>query len=439
MPGLLESVSPGRGYLSTRNILFFCAALLLGLLPWVPASPAYAAVALMLPVLLASSWIMSRGVLEGITLERTHSPRIFEDDRVDVQLKVSQSSGLSQYLILVEDQFLASLSVYRRCLIPMMSPDWTATLRYSKDAERHRGLYLIGPARLWAADPMGTFFRTTEADCVTRLTVYPRAVPLGDYVLLGPKVRSGPGMENRDRVGQAEEILSVRPYQMGDPWTRIHWRTSVRRRELHIMELDTHVQTEVALYLDLTRRGRFGTGAESTTETAIGCATSLLTQASSLRHRISITLVRETVESLPAGVGIAQLHLLLDRLAFVSFEGNLHFWESVVGPASLLPRGSRAVFVSPVSTTSPEVSCELIHKLGLRGVSVDVILLDDSKLARIWSNQSPPAADAEVRLMGLKLALQRAGARVLVLERGETAARLLPEAAHETPAGLAIT
>jgi uncharacterized protein (DUF58 family) len=241
-------------------------------------------------------------------------------------------------------------------------------------------------------------------------------------------------METAARRGEGEEIVSVRPYRAGDPMNRIHWRTSARRGELYTMELDSQVQSEIGVYLDLTRGARFGSGAESTTEIAIGCAVSILTEAATLRHRVSLAWVRSRLEAFPSGAGAAHLHMLLDRLATVSFGGERPFWIDIAEPVSLLKAGSRAIFIAPAATTPAKPTSALVRRLVLQGVAADVILLDESRLMRVFSSQDPTHKEAEKEFARLRRTLERAGARVLPLAKGEGAARLMPAATEEPAA-----
>lgn len=431
MSASLDPTRPGAGALSARNVLLGVAAINLAAMAATDLAPGHAAWTAFLVVTAIMAWVMSRDSLKGIEVERHHRPRVFEDDRVPIRLTVRQTEGLTQTLVMVEDTFFASLSPRQRHLIPMMSRKWEAHLRYDKEAERHRGLYMIGPVYLWAADPLGIFYRTAHCETITRLTVYPKAQPLGGYRMLGAEPPAGPGMEKTDRLGQADEITGVRPYQRGDSLNRIHWRTSARRGELHTMQLDRQVQSEIALFVDLTRHARFGTGAESTTETTIACATSILTEAANLRHRISMTWVRGEVRSFPAGAGLAHLHLLLDRLAMIEFAGEGDFWDEIETRAALLGAGSRAILIATAATTPAAPATALVQRLTMAGVSVDIILLDESGLARVFRGQQPTHAEAEVKFSELAGELEHAGARVLPLRPGQTAGALLPAAGDE--------
>lgn len=400
-------------------------AIILALLFTTRVSPAHASFAAFLGAMFACAWLMSRGSFDSIEVRREHRPRVFENDHVPVTIALRQHSGLPRSMILVEDQFFASLSIRQRHLVPMMTRRWEAHLHYAREAERHRGLYLLGPVWLWAADPLGLIAQAAEVDCVTQLTVYPRAVPLPNYQLLGPNPPPGATMESFRRTGQGEQILGVRPLRRGDSPARVHWRTSARRGELHVIETDSHVQTTVMLFLDLTRRSKFGTGSESTTETAIGCACAVLTQAASLRHRIGMVVVREVAESIPPGEGMAHLHLLLDRLAVVSALGELDFVETLDLGCAPLKSGSRAIIITPATTNSGPHLCTVVNRLTQRGVSADVILLDETRMTRIWRDQAPPLAAAAENFARLKKALEHSGARVIPLERGESASELV--------------
>ena len=51
----------------------------------------------------------------------------------------------------IEDQFGASLQIAQRHLVPGLHEGWEVLIHYPVVAERHRGLYLIGPVNVRAA------------------------------------------------------------------------------------------------------------------------------------------------------------------------------------------------------------------------------------------------------------------------------------------------
>lgn len=411
---------------NARRAAFTLAFFLILLSCVLPVTPGQLALAAFMPTVLVVAWIYSRGAIEGIEAERDHRPRVFEEDPVEVRLRLRQTRGLSQTLVVVEDQFFASMSPRQRRLAPIMSPRWEAQFHYIKSAERHRGVYFLGPLTIHAADPLGVFMRARQVDCVTPLTIYPRPIPLPGYRFLGARPPMGPSMDAAPRVGQGEEIIGIRPYRAGDPPSRIHWRSSMRLRELHVMELDTSVQTDVVVFLDLARASRYGTGRETTTEIAIGCAVSILSEAGAARRRLGLLEAREKSRWYPPAAGLAHAHMMLDRLAVTAPEGDLDFWAEAAPHAAELRCGARAVFIVVARRADPMSAIPLLRGLEARGVAADIVLIDESRMTRIWRDQTPTAGTSELDFERLRMALGFAGARVFPLRREDTVQKLLP-------------
>lgn len=407
------------GMWSSRNIVLGAVVLLPLAALLTRATPAQAGLAAM--IVGAAMWLRlsTRRQLDGVELERTHRPRVFEGDTLEVMLSVRRGEGLPIQLLEIEDQFMASLSISRRHLVPLLAGGYEVLVHDNQRADRHRGLYIIGPIGLRAADPLGVFFETRELATLTRLTVYPRAEPLPHYQVPGPWAPLGPSMDRVERVGQAEEVLGVREYRPGDPPSRVHWRSTARRAELHVMELNRSIQAELTVMLDMTRRMRLGVGGESTVEVAVAAATAVLTRGHEARHRLSLAYAREAFVRLPVGSGMDHLHLLLDRLAVITPDGETPFWEACAAHGLSRPRGSRVVFVVVDALVISEQAHPLIQRLVARGVAVDVILINNRKFMRIYSDQSAPLDPAGGGFEALAASLTAAGARVYPLTRDQ--------------------
>jgi uncharacterized protein (DUF58 family) len=383
-----------------------------------PSTPAQAALAAFL--FAAMVWLRLTGhpKLETIRIERTHRPRVFEGDALPVTLRLSLDQGLPVQMLQIEDMLEASLEVRRRHLAPLLAPGWELMIHTRMRAERHRGIYLMGPVRLWAGDGLGVFFSQCEAPCLTRLTVYPQADPLPQYTIPGPAAEPGPSLDAVDRVGQAEQLTGVREYHPGDPVSRIHWRTSARRGRLHVIQRNRAIQSELAVMLDLTRRSRLGLGGETTTELAIGAAVSILTRAHEMRHRLSLTYVRDDVTHFPPGSGLGHLHLLLDRLAVINAGGEGDFWGSIGDCAQRIKPGSRIVVIAPLLTMDPERTAPLIGRIAAGGVAVDMVLIDDGDYIRIHTDQEIDLRERASSVEQWTELFMRCGARVWPLGRG---------------------
>ncbi|MCE5227971.1 DUF58 domain-containing protein [bacterium] len=388
------------------GVLFFIVWMLM-----LPSSPAQAAIAAFLLVATLWSWMLGRGQLKNVRVGRVHRPRVFEQDRLDVTLTFTRGTGLPIQLLEVEDRFMGSMEIMRRHLIPWLAGGWEVVLHYRAIADRHRGHYFIGPVRIHAADPLGIFMHDEELGCITPLIIYPRADPLPDYTVPGDLAQAGASMNFVQRVGVGEEVLGVREYFPGDPPGRIHWRTSARRGQLHVIELDRPIQSELAVMLDMSRRSRYGLGAEASTELSIRAATSVLTRAHETRHRFSLAYVQHEPVTIPAGAGMAHLHMLLDRLAILNPSGEGSMWRDLAPRALLLPAGSRAVFICALGNVPVVDAVVLLRRLGEAGVGVDCILVNEQDFIKIYHDQErdirtqPHAYEIceELRLTGARL------------------------------------
>lgn len=407
------------GLLSARNIVVGAVLIFPIYLLFFPTTPAQAALTGFIAGAALWLWLISRHQLDSVRLTRSHLPRVFEGTNVPVTLTVSRGSGLPVRMLEVRDQFLASLEVSQRHLIPILAEGWEVLLHYERLAERHRGLYLLGPVRLRTADPLGVFFEERDVECITTLTVYPQADPLPDYIIPGPAAASGPSMDVLARMGQGEEILGVREYVHGDPPLRVHWRTSARRGNLHVIQLNRSIQAELAVMLDLSRRARFGLGAESTIEQAIRAAVCILTRAHDACHRFSLTYTHEEPVIFPAGTGMAHLHLLLDRLAILSPAGETDFWPTCGARALMLQPGSRAAFIAAAYNTSLNETVDLVKRLIHIGIGVDLVMLDERDFIKIYKDQEYDARKNPISFEEKIDTLRQAGARVFPLRRGQ--------------------
>lgn len=408
-----------RGIFSARNVLVGGALFLACLLAALPGSAVEAALAAFLIV--AALWLklISRNQLGPVRIERIHQPRVFEGERTPVLLRLHRGGGLPVQMLELRDQFLASLEHDERQLVPLLSEGYEVLLHYRHHADRHRGLYTLGPVQLRAGDPLGVFFEERELPCLTDLTVYPKADPLPFYRIPGPQPQGGPSMDYAPQVGDGEEVLGVREYHPGDPPGRVHWRTSARRGGLHVVQLNRQLQGEVAVMIDLTRRSRMGLGGESTTELGIRAAISILSRAFEARHRFSLTYAHEELTRLPAESGLSHLHMLLDRLAILAPGGETEFWRPFAARALALAPGSRAVFIVTAMETPPGPVGELVRRLVLRGVAVDIVLIDEREFIRIYRDQEFDIRKKLPDFARVMSELRLAGARVFPLTRTE--------------------
>lgn len=414
-------IAPRTQFPTALHVLCSTAVLMSFWYLFFPASRAQAAMLGGTLALMLWCWLTGRVDVDNLSLQRSHPGQLFEHDAFELSLRVGREDWPPLQMLEIEDRCHVSLETGRRHIVPMLRPGWEAQLHERLVAGRHRGLYLIGPVKTTCGDPLGVFFRNGESDVITRMTVYPCTDALEGYRIPGEAAGPGASLDTQLRSGQGEEIIGVREYTPGDPPQRIHWRTTARRGRLHVKRLNCPVEAELRVSMDLSRRARFGTGAEATTEIAIASAASVLTRGYEARHRLSMGwLNHDEWTEYPAGRGLAHLHLLLEKLAVVLPRGEGDFWISAAPGAMALKAGSRAMFIASSTNTPLVAAAPLVRSLTLRGVAVDIALIDDTNFIKIYSDQERDIRQNGPPFSVVSETLRLSGARVFPLDRENT-------------------
>jgi uncharacterized protein (DUF58 family) len=112
-----------------------------------------------------------------------------------------------------------------------------------------RGRYQFSDVRLEIADPFALERVSLELPAPGALLVYPRLVHL-------PRLFSESGTHSHDgrrlllRRQSGFELHGVRQYAQGESLRRVHWRSTARRGELMVKELEDAPRDEIAVLLD---------------------------------------------------------------------------------------------------------------------------------------------------------------------------------------------
>lgn len=135
----------------------------------------------------------------------------------------------------------------------------------------HRGLWPAGISRLRCGDLFGFFRlpfpRARRPEAQPPLVIYPEL-----YVIPGQPPVPPPSLEYSEKnpvtADQGDSFSDTRLYRSGDPLKRIHWKLSIRTRELHTRQYEMSVDQTVLILLDNSRWEKDG----EQEETALGYA-----------------------------------------------------------------------------------------------------------------------------------------------------------------------
>ena len=271
-----------------------------------------------------------------------------------------------------------------------------------------RGRYPISDASLELAEPLGLERVVLPLAPATSVVVHPRLVELDG--LFSDQGRLGPdGKRLRLRLPSGFDFHSVREYERGESLRRVHWPTTARQGRLMVKNLEDPLRDGVCVVLDCDPAGAVGKPPESSFDTAVRAAGSLL-RASVLRGRrgVLVTTGRRhaAVEVASARAFPAALDVLADAEPD-ALHGLARALDRALEPAA---RASELVVVT--SALDGEGARALIAS-GARRV-VSVVWVDAASFG--WR---PTRADRCV------LRLVAAGIPVAVVRRGDDLAAAL--------------
>lgn len=232
-----------------------------------------------------------------------------------------------------------------------------------------RGRFTLGPVWVSSGDPFGIFRASRKLVDGATIIVYPRTVPLPRFGRVPGQLPGGSVQGVRVQFS-TPNVASVRDYQPGDAFNRIHWPTTVRTNRLMVREFELDPSADIWLVLDLNNDAHTGGGPESTEEYAVTATASLA------RHLLdrgrSVGLVSQTA-TLPADRGPRQLERILEVLALVRASSHLTLSALLAAETIRFARSSTLIVVTPSTAESWARFCQA---LGGRGVRTTAVLIE---------------------------------------------------------------
>jgi len=268
-----------------------------------------------------------------------------------------------------------------------------------------RGYYQIGPLLLETGDVFGLHRRyrvVTSPHCVL---VYPKVIPLEGYDIASRRPMGEVRISHR-LFEDPTRIAGVRPYQLGDPFNRLHWRATARTGQLHSKVYDPSCVAGATLLLDFHSSILKLKNPHYRAELAVTAAASLANAVYQLDEQVGLitngrdaaeriryegwheefrtrTLAQTTAQTTPLSErllpvtvetrrGVAQLERILETLARLELTDGFNFAQMVDEAAGRLPRDATVI---AVLTEVSEESALALGNLRRSGYAVIVVLV----------------------------------------------------------------
>ncbi len=342
--------------------------LLVGLAAVALGRPVLAFCGFTLGLLCAVGLLWLRFGLAGVRYGRVLYPtRVFPGEPVTLELVLENAKLLPLPWVEVQDEFPAQLAVEGvhlertpksdRCLLRTLfsvGARERVRRRYQARALR-RGLYRFGPATLVTGDPFGLARARAERPVRSELVVYPELQPLASFGLPAEHPL-GEATPLRPLLEDPLQVRGVRPYQLGDPPRRIHWRATARTGELQVRVLERRASPTVALFLDVNTFEYFWEGVRPhDLEWAISLCTSLAQWGLDAGYQVGLWVNaplaggERFIRILPSSHR-RQLQRILEALALLVPHTGYRIETLLRSELRVLPQGATIVLVTAQMT-----------------------------------------------------------------------------------------
>ncbi len=295
--------------------------------------------------------------------------------------------------------------------LAQIKPQKDATLSYEVRFLM-RGYYQFGPLLLESGDLFGLHRKYRVVTAARYVLVYPKVVPLEGYDVASRR----PVGEVRISLRLFEDptrIAGVRPYEMGDPLNRIHWRATARTGLLHSKVCEPSCIAGATLVLDFHVASFQVRNILNRSELAITTAASLANAVYQMGEQVGlVTNGRDAAERarLEGGLrefrtravaradanaqqrsnrlqplmvetqkGAAQLDRILRTLARLELTDGFTLPELVAEAASRIPRDATVIAILPSVSEEAAIALGNLRRSGYAVTAVLVILGDESE------------------------------------------------------------
>jgi uncharacterized protein (DUF58 family) len=361
-----------------------------------------------LPVAVLLAWLWTALANRPLGIRRTlASGERFEGDDVEVTVRLASKRRLVPARWTLRER----IGKLGEIATPVGA---TGYARYVLE-QLPRGRYEFQGSLAVIEDPFGLERVEQPLESPGALLVYPRLVELDRLFSEGGR-RSHDGRRLLLQRPSGFDLHSVRDYEHGDSLRKVHWRSTARRGQLMVKELEDSPRDEVAVVLDADPDAVVG----ESFDVQVRAAGSLL--LSHVRRGRRAVLVVNGAHAEQQGVrsGEGDWRQALDLLAAVEPEPGPPLVAVLADQSSAV---ARSLELAVVTASLPPRLVERLVERALASGSVSLVFVDPTSFAG-----APPRPLPDL------LRLQAAGVAVAVLRDGDDLAERLsgvePEAAH---------
>lgn len=349
------------------------------------------------------SWLSCKYSLQEIQVSRYSRKKILEVGEIfDERLEIMNGSKFKKFWIEVRDRSELMAKISSR-VITSLGPKAVAIFPSTVILNK-RGFYLLGPTELISGDPFGLFTSSKLFHFKNNLVVYPKISVLRNFPLL-PSDKTGGTSLHLQTKHPTPQAAGVREYSPGDPLSRVHWPTTLRKEKLMVKEFDDDSQAGLWLLLDaqkgiyIHQDGIRDTAIDrnyisakkikefvlprNSFEYAVSIAASISKYFLARNLAVGFASAGVSVTSLPPEKGHRQFNKIMEKLAIIKDFGTTPFRQLIERQAKNIAKGCAIILITSTSDQPNEI---MMNVLNLKGFHPFTILVDNATFVQENSN-----------------------------------------------------
>ena len=237
----------------------------------------------------------------------------------------------------------------------------------------HRGLYHVGLSAVVITDVFQLFrFQRRLKGADQLIEVRPAVTKL-----TAMELRSGES-EPHILTKMTEDNASpsdTRNYRLGDPLKRIHWKLSMRKREILVRTFEESAKPDTLILVDLSPLSSLRSQALTTQDLITETAASIAIAQLKVGYPVRMPLMSATPME-PSGKSSADANRFLDALMRVPFDSPYPYEQVLMLEMRRMQRTGGCVLVT--SRLTPR-TCDVAQQLKRYGMQVAVCWITDSR------------------------------------------------------------
>ena len=329
-----------------KSMIFLSFAISLALVGLVLANMFF----IVLCVFFSSILLLSFSTLGGkVQVHRTIlNPKIFEDDIMSVRLEVI-NKGFSLELIEVFDKLPSAMKIVggsNKATLKLRKGD-RAFIHYSVEGPL-RGFYNIGPVTVRSWDMFTLFSQERITKEQTSITVYPRIDEARKFDVDTRYKKINPGSVMIRALGMGTDFHSIREYNTTDPFNRINWKATARKKRLMVNQYELEDVYDLMIFIDSRYVTKIGTPVKNSLEYCIKAAASIAGAAIKKTNRVGIVTYGKEISIIPPGSSNTHMETVLATLTATYAGGKKTFKDALERATPYLTPKSPVIIMSPL-------------------------------------------------------------------------------------------